>query len=73
MGPPPANSTLVAVGPLVVAASRSKPKAFHAGLFEDHCLGACARAPVYICFPVLSHQGLPLATVYVFLFVYSVA
>lgn len=30
-------------------------------------LGCVCRARVYIYFPVLSHQGLPLATVYVFL------
>lgn len=32
-----------------------------------------ASACMCICLPVLSHQGLPLAAIYVFLFVYSVS
>ena len=47
--PPSGSSTLVAVDPLVMAASHSKLKAFHASLFEDHCFGCvCTYMYVYL-------------------------
>ena len=64
----------VAVGPVVTEASHSKLKAFHARLRGPLLwvlvhMSAC----IFICFPVLSQQGFPLAAIYVFLFVYSVS
>lgn len=64
---------LAVVDPLVVVASHSKLKPSMPPSPRTIALGAYAHTCVYVCFPVLSHQGLPLATVYVFLFVYGVS
>ena len=56
--PSSGSSTLVAVDPLVVAASHSKLKAFHASLFEDHCFGCvCTYMCVYLFSSVVSSRA----------------
>lgn len=63
------NDALVAVDPLSRGGVPQQTQSLSRPPLRGPLLGwdACARARVYICFPVLSHQGLPLATVYVFL------
>ena len=59
------SSHFLALSPLVVAAPTVNSKSLMPPPLRTAAVGVCAC--MCICLPVLSHQGLPLAAVYVFL------